>query len=108
MDILERLVTNMADELLPSDTKNRMSIVTFSGSNSTGDRDSSVQRDRGKWQDAKEAQSWTSSSRNITSTISNIQTVGGTNWEAGLYEAKKLLNSRRNDALTFVDVSVRW
>ena len=34
MDILERLVTNMADELLPSDTKNRMSIVTFSGSNS--------------------------------------------------------------------------
>lgn len=102
MDILERLVTNMADELLPSGTKNRMSIVTFSGSNSTGDRDSSVQRDRGKWQDAKEAQSWTSSSRNITSTISNIQTVGGTNWEAGLYEAKKLLNSRRNDALTFV------
>ncbi|MFR7677610.1 MAG: SpaA isopeptide-forming pilin-related protein [Acutalibacteraceae bacterium] len=102
MDILERLVTNMADELLPSGTKNRMSIVTFSGSNSTGNRDSSVQRDRGKWQDAKEAQSWTSSSRNITSTISNIQTVGGTNWEAGLYEAKKLLNSRRNDALTFV------
>ena len=102
MDILERLVTNMADELLPSGTKNRMSIVTFSGSNSTGDRDSSVQRDRGKWKDAKEAQSWTSSSRNITSTISNIQTVGGTNWEAGLYEAKKLLNSRRNDALTFV------
>lgn len=98
--VMQDLVKKMATELLPAGTQNRMSIVTFSGSNTAGSSDNSVQTGR-HYADANPGE-WTTSEASIKNTIDNIAPSGGTNWEAGLYEANKLISSRREDALTFV------
>lgn len=98
--VIQDLVKNMTTELLPAGTQNRMSIVTFSGSKTAGSSDNSVQTGR-HYADANPGE-WTTSEAIIKNTIDNIAPSGGTNWEAGLYEANKLISSRREDALTFV------
>ena len=70
----------------------RFSLVTFSGSK--GNRD-------GSWNDAEIAVGWTSSASEITSS-SKPYSNGGTNYQAGLREAKNLLSTRRDDAMTAV------
>lgn len=98
--VIQDLVKNMTTELLPAGTQNRMSIVTFSGSKTGSKDDDHVQTDR-HYKDADPGK-WTSSKDDINTTIDGINPLGGTNWEAGLYEANKLISSRREDALTFV------
>lgn len=98
--VIQNLVKNMATELLPAGTQNRMSIVTFSGSKTGSKDDDHVQTDR-HYKDADPGK-WTSSKDDINTTIDGINPLGGTNWEAGLYEANQLISSRREDALTFV------
>lgn len=98
--VIQDLVKNMTTELLPAGTQNRMSIVTFSGSEQGNKNDSYVQTDR-HYKDADPGK-WTSSKDDINTTIDGINPLGGTNWEAGLYEANKLISSRHEDALTFV------
>ena len=101
--VIQNLVKNMATELLPTGTQNRMSVVTFSSATTSGneDDDSYVQT-KYKYKDAQTKQGWISSEASIHNAIDNITPSGGTNWEAGLYEANKLISSRREDALTFV------
>lgn len=98
--VIQDLVKNMTTELLPAGTQNRMSIVTFSGSKTGSKDDDHVQTDR-HYKDADPGK-WTSSKDDINTTIDGINPLGGTNWEAGLYEANQLISSRREDALTFV------
>lgn len=98
--VIQNLVKNMTTELLPAGTQNRMSIVTFSGSKTGSKDDDHVQTDR-HYKDADPGK-WTSSKDDINTTIDGINPLGGTNWEAGLYEANQLISSRREDALTFV------
>lgn len=98
--VIQDLVKNMTTELLPAGTQNRMSIVIFSGSKTGSKDDDHVQTDR-HYKDADPGK-WTSSKDDINTTIDGINPLGGTNWEAGLYEANKLISSRREDALTFV------
>lgn len=100
--VIQYLVKNMATELLPTGTQNRMSVVTFSSATTSGDEDDSYVQTRYKYKDAQTQQGWTSSEASIHNAINNITPSGGTNWEAGLYEANKLISSRREDALTFV------
>lgn len=98
--VIQDLVKNMTTELLPAGTQNRMSIVTFSGSKTGSKDDDHVQTDR-HYKDADPGK-WTSSKDDINTTIDGINPLGGTNWEAGLYEANQLISPRREDALTFV------
>lgn len=98
--VIRDLVKNMTTELLPAGTQNRMSIVTFSGSDQAGSSDDSVQTGR-RYADADPGE-WTTSEASINNTMDHIAPSGGTNWEAGLYEANKLLANRREDAFTFV------
>ena len=70
----------------------RFSLVTFSGSSGYWDE---------SWNDAEIAVGWTSSASEITSS-SKPYSDGGTNYQAGLREAKDLLSTRRNDAMTAV------
>ncbi len=101
--VIQNLVKNMATELLPAGTQNRMSVVTFSSATTSGDKDNdSYVQTQYKYKDAQTKQSWTSSEASIHNAIDNITPSGGTNWEAGLYEANKLISSRHEDALTFV------
>lgn len=100
--VIQYLVKNMATELLPTGTQNRMSVVTFSSATTSGDEDDSYVQTRYKYKDAQTQQGWTSSEASIHNAINNITPSGGTNWEAGLYEANQLISSRREDALTFV------
>lgn len=100
--VIQNLVKNMATELLPAGTQNRMSVVTFSSATTSGDKDDSYVQTRYKYKDAQTKQGWTSSEASIHNAINNITPSGGTNWEAGLYEANQLISSRREDALTFV------
>lgn len=101
--VIQNLVKNMATELLPTGTQNRMSVVTFSSATTSGneDDDSYVQT-KYKYKDAQTKQGWISFEASIHNAIDNITPSGGTNWEAGLYEANRLISSRREDALTFV------
>lgn len=100
--VIQNLVKNMATELLPAGTQNRMSVVTFSSATTSGNKDDSYVQTRYKYKDAQTQQGWTSSEASIHNAINNITPSGGTNWEAGLHEANQLISSRREDALTFV------
>ena len=100
--VIQDLVKNMTTELLPAGTQNRMSIVTFSSATTSGNNDDSHVQTRYKYKDAQTKQGWTFSEASIHNAIDNITPSGGTNWEAGLYEANQLISSRREDALTFV------
>lgn len=100
--VIQNLVKNMATELLPTGTQNRMSVVTFSSATTSGNNDDSYVQTGYKYKDAQTQQGWTSSEASIHNAINNITPSGGTNWEAGLYEANQLISSRREDALTFV------
>lgn len=100
--VIQNLVKNMATELLPTGTQNRMSVVTFSSATTSGNEDDSYVQTKYKYKDAQTKQGWTSSEVSIHNAIDNITPSGGTNWEAGLYEANQLISSRREDALTFV------
>ena len=70
----------------------RFSLVTFSGSDGRWDR---------AWNDSEVAVDWTGDTRRITSS-SGPSANGGTNYQAGLRNAKELLASARSGALTAV------
>lgn len=67
----------------------RFALVTFSGS------------DRGTQPDATVKQGWTKNANDITGK-SKPDSDGGTNYQAGIIEAKELLTTKRDGALTAV------
>ena len=69
----------------------RYALVTFSGSD-----------DRGTWNDAETKVGWTSEASAITN--ASVSANGGTNYQAGVRNAKELLesNSKRSGAVTVV------
>lgn len=69
----------------------RFSLVTFSGSN---------QNDR-PWDDADTAVNWTENASAVTQE-SKPSSGGGTNYQAGIVQAKTLLDSKRSGAMTAV------
>ena len=72
----------------------RYSMVTFSGSDSYWDE---------SYNDASVKQGWTDSAQTINRAADSIDPDGGTNYQAGIYEARtELLESARPDAMTAV------
>lgn len=66
-------------------------LVTFSGNNGRHD---------GAWDDANTRVNWTRNTSEITE--ATVSADGGTNYQAGLRNAKALLNSKRSNAVTAV------
>ena len=87
-------IGTLLDGLLGEGKDNRVSLVTFSGSNGWYDF---------SYNDAQKAHDWTSSKSDITGAYgSNPESNAGTNWEAGLREADKLLKDVREGASKYV------
>lgn len=88
-DAIESMTDSLANDKL---INARFSLVTFSGDNGYGDK---------KYDDAEQLVKWTSNAGTLKSGLPG-QSNGGTNYEAGLIEAKDLLESARKGATTVV------
>ena len=76
------------------DVDGRIALVKYSGNNERGEK---------AYDDASVVTSWTGSKDTIDSGINHLIAAGGTNCQAGLYEARtKVLNSARSDAQKIV------
>lgn len=85
----------LADTILNNENiDGRMAVVSFAGSQG-------FMWDEA-WNDADIAQGWTDSSWQLNQSVNNIRANGGTNWQAGLRTAKKVLQSSRSDAQKIV------
>lgn len=88
-DAIESMTDSLANDKL---INARFSLVTFSGDNGYDDK---------KYDDAEQLVKWTSNAGTLKSGLPG-QSNGGTNYEAGLIEAKDLLESARKGATTVV------
>lgn len=99
MQKVRALVSRLAENVLTSGATNRMAMVTFSGSTERHDGKNAEKR---KWNDASPVLDWTSSAATVTSTVNNLGTSGGTNWEAGFIAGQAKMTTARADAAKYV------
>lgn len=90
--VANNAITTLVNSLANSSIDTRYSLVTFSGDNEWNED---------PYDDAAVAQEWTSDVSDFTSSLPTSSN-GGTNYEAGLYSARTLLNSTRSGATTCI------
>ena len=92
---LQTSAKSLTKALLENDDVDaRIALVKYSGDNGDGDK---------SYNDADVVTNWTGTKETIDSGINSLKADGGTNCQAGLYEARtKVLNSARSDAQKIV------
>ena len=110
-------IDTLLNGLLGEGKDNQVSLVTFSGDSNDTERGECKEYDwlfgirycktwdtvvTGAYDDAQKSHDWTSTASDITDAINSIDPSGGTNWEAGLIEAGKLLDDARTNANKYV------
>lgn len=83
----------LSDAILGNDEIiGRMAVVSYSGSKGSRNNPDIA------WNDADTVQSWTPSKAILDASVSRLSTNGGTNCQAGLYEAAKVLAGSNGNA----------